>query len=177
MSLKKEDTYKNQTPIVRVEIPEYIFDASTNPFAWDAENPQPTGDIIEAIEKALRDNFDMNHTLIRGVQSANHPMARDELIALIAENGSDAYKNTDQTALFAKEFDHQTLVEIINGFHIFKPKCEEIPQNPVDVWMIFDRDKFDNIEYLHPRHKVIARDKWQPKDSADRGLKGILVIN
>lgn len=43
--------------------------------------------------------------------------------------------------------------------------------------MVFDQTAFENIEYLHPGHKVISKVKWRVKKKDTPGLIGIVVIN
>lgn len=164
-------------PVKHIEIPEYVFDTDLNPFAWDSKNQQPINLIAQAINEALKQNFSMNGAIVRGIQSGHHELNRDELVGLIINNGSDSYKDTATREIFAKEFTDGTLEAILSGFHVFKPKSEERPQYPVDVWIIFDQNAFENIEYLHPRHNTIARDKWRLKDSRNNGLQGVLTVN
>lgn len=172
------ETTASTVPIVHVSIPEYIFDSSTNPFAYDADNPQPIDAISMAIDAALKNHFVMDKVIIRGVQSAHHNLSRQDLIESIVNNGSDLHTNPGNTTeIYARGYDSTAINSIIGGFHIWKPKSDDRPQYPVDVWMIFDKKAFDNIEYIHPRHNVIANDKWLLKDNDNHGLKGLLVIN
>jgi len=165
-------------PVIFVDIPVYHFDPSSNPFAWDTTDRKQTDDIVVTIDRALRQSFAMDHTLIRGVQSGHHKLDRQKLLEAILENGSDTYNELSEARdMYAKQFSYEMLRSIIDGFHVFKPKCKERPQYPVDIWMVFDKNAFDNIEYLHPRHNTVAQDKWRRKSANDQGLKGILVIN
>lgn len=164
-------------PFVSLTIPEYFFKSSINDFAWDAVERKSVDSIASIIDNELRRNFSMDKTLVRGIQSARHDLRRDELIGLIIKNGSDYYRDSGATDIFATEFDEDSVKMILEGFHMFKPKCAESPQYIVDVWMVFDQNSFDNVEYLHPRHKTIANDKWRVKHPKDNGLRGILVIN
>lgn len=177
-SEKLSETTTTDTPVAHVDIPEYRFDTSVNPFAYNTKDAQSVGNIAEAIDIALESNFSVNNIIIRGVQSGNHDIARKQLIESILQNGSDLYRSPDKSLeIHAKEYSQGIVLDIMGGFHVWKPKCEERPQYPVDIWMIFDKEAFDNIEYMHPRHKVIARDKWKLKNSDQGGLKGILVVN
>ncbi|MDZ7785558.1 MAG: hypothetical protein U5L95_00350 [Candidatus Saccharibacteria bacterium] len=72
--------------------------------------------------------------------------------------------------IYAAPFQKDVIKKILEGFHAYKPKCEERPQHPVDIWMIFDMNAYENIEYLHPRHKVVSRDKWELKKDHESGL-------
>ncbi len=57
---------------------------------------------------------------------------------------------------------------ILEGFHLLKPKSLEKPQYPADIWMIYDPEKLENVEYLHQRYNVIARDGYLFKDKNNK---------
>ena len=42
--------------------------------------------------------------------------------------------------------------------------------------MIFDKRVYKNVEYIHPRHYVVAQDRWELNQGA-YGLLGLVVIN
>lgn len=163
--------------VARVQLDGYSFDSSTNPFAWDEKNQQSLDGIASDIDTYLQSLFSMENTLVRGVQSGNHDIDRDELINQIMKDGSDSYGNNDAHEIYAATYTDTAVNTILSGFHVFKPKCEERPQHRVDIWLVFDNDAFNNIEYIHSRHNTVAKDKWQLKYPAHNGLKGILVIS
>ena len=165
-----------------IDIPDYQFDINTNPFAFDAKPQRLLTGVAKTINHAINTNFNTSDLLIRGIQSSQHLniYTRDELIEIIKKEGSDFYSNdiSEQDVIFAAPYESGASIEsILAGFHIYKPKCEELPQYPVDIWMIFDAGAYENIEYIHPRHGVVAQDKWQLKKSGTAGLMGILVVN
>ena len=166
-------------PVIPILIPEYIYDISSSPFAHDLQLPRSIEPLADAISTAVQGSFAMNNVLVRGIQSGkHHEISRAGLIDSIIQNGSDIHKNTyDMTEIFAADYGNNTISSILGGFHVWKPKCREMPHYPVDVWMVFDKNAFDNIEYTHPRHNVLAKDKWKLKNHNNRGLKGVLVIN
>ena len=79
--------------------------------------------------------------------------------------------------MYAAPFEAGITKKILEGFHKYKPKCEERPQYPVDIWMIYDKDSFDNIEYMHPRLKVMAKDKWKQKKANNKSLLKLIIVN
>lgn len=165
--------------IFKITVTEYAFPSNANPFAFDAQPKKPISEIAEAINDNV-EKIVKGDTLIRGIQSGKYDLNRDDLIDRIARSGSDAYSEIDngREILFAAPYSgKQTLDTILSGFHEFKPKCEERPQYPVDIWMVFDQNAFENIKYVHPRHNVIANDKWQIKDRGFLGLQVIIVVN
>lgn len=162
--------------VARVQLAVYSFDSSTNPFAWDAENQQSIEEIAAGIDKYLKSIFEMENTLVRGIQSDHHDIDREGLINRIIKNGSDSYEENGTSEVFAAEYGDNTIKTILSGFHVFKPKCEERPQHRVDIWIIFDKSAFENVEYIHPRHNTVAKDKWRLRDPSNSGLKGVLVI-
>lgn len=166
--------------VKNIEIPEYVFNLADNPYKFNAKNPKSISEIAEKIEEAIKSSFDTNHVLVRGIQSGHHQkIDRDDLIALIQKNGQDTYDKDlyESDTIHATLFSENIIKNILMAFHVYKPKCEECPQYPVDIWMIFDASAYKNIEYMHPRHKVLARDKWELASINKSGLRGILVIN
>lgn len=167
-------------PVKNIRIPSYIFREDTNPFAFDARSKKSLAKVAFAIKNAIEEVADKNKILIRGIQSGKHGTDREALVDKIIQEGADGYSEEvdGHGILFAAHYDGlQTIEFILAGFHEFKPKCEERPQYPIDVWMIFDESAFKNIKYVHPRHSTTANDKWQIVDLRDHGLHGVIVIN
>jgi hypothetical protein len=167
-------------PIKNIQIQTYAFPEDSNPFAFDALLKRPIDEIATELKVALEAIVGSHKVLIRGIQSGRHSEDRKILVRKIIKEGSDGYseKQDGNGVLFAAPYEGlQTLEFILAGFHEFKPKCEERPQYPVDIWMIFDESAFKNIEYIHPRHNTKANDKWQIVDNTNNGLIGLVTIN
>jgi hypothetical protein len=163
-----------------IQIPTYTFPEDINPFAFDAQPKQSIAKIAHTVNDSIAEVANKRKLLIRGIQSSKHVEAREKLVKKIIDDGSDGYSETlnGHGVLFAAPYNgSQTIEFILAGFHEFKPKCEERPQYPVDVWMIFDESAYKNIEYIHPRHGTKANDKWQVVDNTNTGLIGLIVIN
>lgn len=170
--------YINKTAIRYLLIPDYEFDNNSNPYAYDSTDKKAIKPMAARIEEALKEFISYKNTLIRAVRSQSHSLSRDALISSILENGSDVFKDTNERIeLFADAYSNTTILFILDGFHKWKPKCDERPQYPLDIWMVYDKSAFDNVAYVNERHNVIAKDKWRMKDSKNNGLKAVLVIN
>lgn len=168
------------TNIIRTTIPKYVFVGDSNPYAFNANSPKSLSEIASKIEHTIKDNLNTQNTLIRGIQSGYHKkISRDELINLILKNGQDTYDdNADMSGIIhAVPFEDGVVEQILSGFHVYKPKCEELPQYPVDIWMVFDANAYENVEYIHPRHHVLTRDRWKLKPKTVDGLKGIFIVS
>lgn len=166
--------------VINLTIPSYTFNQSENPYAFDNESPKSLKGVAQKIEKSIEDNFGHTTLLIRGVQAGHHrDISKNDLVRLITKNGRDVYGDGGSVSsfIYAAPFEEGAILEILSGFHTYKPKCEEIPQNPVDIWMIFDLNSYKNIEYIHPRHNIVAKDCWEPKTKGDWGLLGVVVIS
>ena len=89
------------------------------------------------------------------------------------------YKNIENPdTIFAATYEgEKSILRILEGFHKYKPRCEERPQYPVDIWLVFQAKAYENIEYLHPRHNVLARDKWRRINPSEAGLVKIISID
>lgn len=115
--------------------------------------------------------------LVRGVQSGKHSITKSELIALIKENGSE-YSNSDEpNTIFAAPYDQHAVEHILEGFHKYKPKSDESPQQSIDLWLIYNARAYKNVPYQHPRHNVEAKDKWQRLSPQESGLIALIVLN
>lgn len=166
--------------IKRVQIQGYVFPESVNPFAFDAQQKESLAEVAVAIDDAIQKIAKKNRVLIRGIQSGKHDGDREILVQKIIQEGTDGYSEEQDShrVIFAAPYDGlRTIKFILSGFHEFKPKCEERPQYPVDIWMVFSESAFKNIEYIHPKHNTKANDKWQVLDEANIGLIGVIIIN
>lgn len=166
-----------------VEIPEYTFHESENPYRFDASPQASLSRIAHPIDAVLSHYFTDKSILLRGFQSAKHSeRTRGELLRFIMVNGLE-YELKESEAIYAAEyapFDNSSSVEsILAGFHTYKPKCDELPQYPVDIWMIYDASRYEAAPYMHPRHGVLTRDRYQlmPGYIRRETLKACLVVN
>lgn len=168
------------TKIFQIDCPEYNFETMPDLKA-----------IGQKIEGSIVNEFNGQHVILRCVQSGKHNHSKQELIDHILSNGTDYYQsgNENATNMADKKIDtygYDCTVgksdigyHMLEGFHLLKPKCLEKPQYPVDIWMIYDPDQLENVEYLHQRYNVIARDAYIFKDPANKteALKGIFIIS
>ncbi len=167
------------TKIIRFECPEYNFD----------HNPD-LKKIGKIIDEKLYDNFADKEIILRCVQSGKHK-SKQELIDHIINSGSDYYEtDSDKAANMTDRkidlYGYACTVgktdigfHMLEGFHLLKPKCLEKPQYSVDIWMIYDPEQLENVEYLHRRYNVIARDGYIFKDDGNKqkALIGLMIIN
>jgi len=143
------------------------------------------------IDNSLIDNFYDKNVVLRGVQSEKHNISKQEIINHILATGSDKYETTsskevnvsdEQIDLFGygcKINKSPITLSIIEGFHKWKPKSLEKPQLKVDIWMIYDANQLNNIEYNHSYYGVKASDGYTFKNPDDKqtALIGVIVIN
>jgi len=162
-----------------IKIDGYTFDLVTNQYDYISEIvPSITlDDISKHIGLEIDNLFEKQNLLIRGIQSGKHDLSKDDLVQEIVNNGREYENTTEPDTIFAAPYERAVTVQhILEGFHKYKPKSEERPQHPVDIWMIFDSRAYENVEYLHPRHNVLARDKWKRVNPTKTGLLGAIVI-
>lgn len=176
--------YVKTGKIVRIAIPEYTYDTNENPFAFDSEQPKNLSRIADRLDVEIMGRFGGSNILVRAVQSGHFTLQCNQLIKSIVAHGGDyVFRRGDEVPgiMYAQGFEpwtsESTILTILEGFHRFKPKSEERPQYPVDIWMVFDAYEYENEEYLHPRHNVTARDKWKAKSSVRLGLQTVFVVN
>jgi len=165
--------------IKEITIPDYIFDGQSNPYEFNKKSPKSLQTIADGIESAIVQKFGSNGIIIRGVQSGHHKnMSREELINSIIKNGTDSFGSKgENNIIYAAPFENGIVRKLLEGFHTYKPKCEERPQYPVDIWMVFNKSSYNNVEYMHPRHKVIAKDRWKIKSNQKSVLKALIIVN
>lgn len=170
--------------IVHLAIPEYKYDIKENPFAFDAEQPRDVAPIADRLNVEITERFEGKNILVRAVQCGHFTLQRHQLIkSIVAHGGDQVFRRGNEVSdtIYALGFEpwtkESTVLKTLEGFHKFKPKSEERPHYPVDIWMIFDAENYENVEYLHPRHGVTARDKWQAKSPSNLGLQTVFVVN
>ena len=170
--------------IVHILIPEYEYTTGGNPFAFDAKQPRDLASVAEKLNKEIRERFEGKNILVRAVQSGHFTLRRGQLVkSIVAHGGDHVFRRADKAAgdIYALGFkpwtSESTVLKTLEGFHKFKPKSEERPHYPVDIWMVFDAASYENVEYLHPRHQVITRDKWRAESPSESGLQTVFVIN
>jgi len=127
--------------------------------------------------------------VLRGIQSGKHSLQKDELIEFILKNGTDKYEVTSNNSVDVADkridlfgmsctIEGSITLEILKGFHVYKPKSLERPQQRVDIWMIYDPSKLTNVEYLHRIYGVRVIEGYvfnNPHDKAG-GLLGMIII-
>jgi len=163
--------------IKKIKIDKYSFGTNNNPYEYGSTaQPIALADIAQQISVEI-DSITLGNLIIRGMQSGKHDLSKEDLLQAIVKNGRE-YENTDEpNTVFAALYESKDTVQhILEGFHKYKPKSEERPQYPVDIWLIFDARAYENIGYLHPRHNVIARDKWKRVDPTKTGLLEVIVL-
>ncbi len=165
---------------IKLKVNEYGFGKNNNPYEInDKQQPVSLSKVANKISESI-DSLNTNKLsiLVRGIQSGKHKATTDQLLERILKDGVELEDVKKPNTIFAAPYHNEgTILQILEGFHKYKPKCEERPQYIVDIWMVFKLDAYDNIEYLHPRHKVIARDKWKRKSPENTGLIGVVIIN
>ncbi|MEI6850690.1 MAG: hypothetical protein WCK26_01855 [Candidatus Saccharibacteria bacterium] len=166
------------TKIIRISCSDYKFDN------LNLEK------VSKFIDDVLVDNFSGKDVVLRAIQSEKHDLPKDKIIELIINTGSDRYesKSTNEVKVnnihidlfgMACKIKDSISIKILEGFHKWKPKCLERPQLKLDIWMIYDANSLNNIEYLHSYYHVKARDGYTFKDPKHKvdALIGVLIID
>lgn len=184
----------NMSKIVKLTADTYRFNTNDNPYAFDFKELKGLEDIAESLDETILERFNGRNILLRMIQSGKHAdkISRKELIDYILETGSDYHQDESTNASQAPDaeidiyaarfnpFDKGTsTLKLFESFHKWKPKCEERPQYPVDIILVYDYDSYGNIKYKHPRYGVEADDAYKLKNGKSRtdSLLGVFVIN
>lgn len=157
---------------------------TSNPYRYDADpDSAQLQRIASAIDAEIMRRFSGQNILIRALQSAHFNYTQAQLTQYVISHGGDYTLNDvrdpsyDFHAAKFEKFNGQSVLGILEGFHKFKPKCDELPLKPLDVWMIFDADAYDEVSYLHPRHNTVAKDRYKLKPHVDPYASLLGVIN
>ncbi|NLA42930.1 hypothetical protein GX865_02105 [Candidatus Saccharibacteria bacterium] len=143
--------------------------------------------VSTSLRDSIAEHFKGYSILLRGVQSAYHDISREDFIKEILRTGTDRIGGqeslVDDIDFYAAYYDSfstdDDVARLFGGFHTFKPKCEQRPQYPADIWLVYDATRYMNVSYIHPRHNVVARDGWRLAKGSNMSqtLKAIYVIN
>lgn len=167
-----------------------VFSVSCS--AYDFKGGLDLTKVSRSIDEVLLAHFKNRSVVLRGIQSQNHPdLSKTELISFIRKTGSDRLNTTTEREATVSDkpidfFGYECVIKkqpivlpVLEGFHIYKPKSLEKPQKQVDIWMVYDADQLQNVEYLHGRYGVKAKDGYLFKNPKDKpaALLGILVID
>jgi hypothetical protein len=136
-------------------------------------------------------NFKGMDVIIRGVQSEKHELPKEDLIKVILEKGTDRYAVSSDNEIKVNDkpidlFGYACRIEgdniclpVLEGFHKWKPMSLESPQRKADIWLVYDANKLENVEYNHSYYNVKAKDGYSFKDQNNKldALLAVIVID
>ncbi len=182
-SIHNETMLESTSKISTIHCPAY-YSRPDNPYQFDTGDPSLLHTIADAIDTELLRRFRGKDVLVRGVQSANFDISQSHLANYIAVHGGDYTLKPDRDTAYDFHAAHHPgfqggcSLPILEGFHVYKPKCNELPLKPLDIWMVFDAGSYEEISYIHPRHDIVARDRYKLRQdfNANDSLLGIICI-
>lgn len=146
--------------------------------------------VSQCIDGALIDLFANQKVVLRGIQSEKHDLPKNQLVQQIVSTGTDRYGTESKNEIkvsdrpidlfgFACVAKNPMTLSVLEGFHKWKPKSLERPQLKADIWMVYDADQLENVEYNHGYYGVKARDGYLFKNPNNKpgALLGVLVID
>jgi len=146
--------------------------------------------VSKCLDDALIDRFANRSVVIRGIQSEKHKFPKYQLVQQIIDTGSDRYARQSKNEVkvndrpidlfgYACVAKSPMTLSVLEGFHRWKPMCLERPQRKVDIWMVYDAEQLENVEYNHGYYGVKARDGYLFKNQNKKpdALLGVLVID
>jgi hypothetical protein len=146
--------------------------------------------VSKCIDNAIISKFANQSVVIRGIQSEKHEFPKEQLIRQIIDTGSDRYAQENKNEIKVNDrpidlFGYACIAKspitlsVLEGFHKWKPMCLERPKRKVDIWMLYDANQLENVEYNHSYYNVKARDGYLFKnpDNKSGALLGIIVID
>lgn len=167
--------------VTYISIPEYRFDSSRNPFVEMGVNRERPYGIARYLDITLLHQFVIGDILICGVRSKDFELLnRKDLIRQIQESGgppiNDLSADYDFEALgFSPYISSFSTLPVFNLYHKNSPHAEKIPHYPIDIWMIFDINAYEQVS----KGQVAGVNRYRLRPDYDRhsSLLSLAVIN
>lgn len=181
MSSGNEQFVRFQNGITYINIPEYQFDSSRNPFVEMGVNRERPYGIARYLDIALLHQFMHGDILICGVRSTDFGLFnREDLIRQVQESGglpiNDLGLDYDFEALeFSPFVASFSTLPFFDLYHKSSPHAEKRPHHPVDIWLIFDIKAYQQIG--DGQAKGLYRYRLLPDYDRHASLLALAVIN
>ena len=140
--------------IIRLEIPAYAYDFSTNPFVGLGANHTKTYEISRFIDVVFLHRFMYQDIIVCGLQSRKfvEEQGRAAFVKHIRDTGGvplDADENFAYEILgveFAPFMQFHSTDAFFRLYHTIGGRVVERPHFPLDVWLIFDAHAYEKVE-------------------------------
>jgi len=168
--------------IIHLVIPAYDYDFTTNPFIGMGPGVRRTYEVSRHIDVVFLHRFMYQSILVCGIRSREYvnENGRGAFVKHIRDTGgvvidTDDSRGYDVLAMnFAPYVASDTTAAWFTLYHKQEPLSAERPQWPIDVWMIYDADAYEQVG-----ESIDFRRAYRLRDGFDRraSLLGIAQIN
>ncbi len=134
--------------IIHLDIPEYHYDFMTNPFVGTDAERRRTYAISRYLDVVFMHRFLFQNIIVCGLQSRkfvddNH---RGEFVKHIRERGGIPIEPGVPYDILGQRFmplmTSSTVTAMFYLYHKQPPRSLEIPQYPLDIWLVYDAESY-----------------------------------
>ncbi len=139
--------------IIHLSIPAYVYDSATNPFVGVGPSVRRTYAVSRYLDVVFLHRFMYQDILVCGIRSGEVvPMTkRAAFVRHIRDTGGlaiDGAETAEYDILamkFAPYVASDTTAAWMRLFHTTEPHAADRPHWPVDIWMIFDANAYEEV--------------------------------
>lgn len=167
--------------VIHLDIPAYRYSTSVNPFVGTGPTVVRTRQVSRHLDVVFLHRFMYHDILVVGVRSADFVKSskRKDFVRHIRESGGLPIIGEDSGYDFlAHKFSpfvaSDTTAPVFRLYHTEKPHALELPHHPLDVWLIFDVEAYEETGGSGD-----FRQAYRLKNGYDRNssLLGVAMIN
>ena len=139
--------------IIHIDIPAYRYDFADNPFVGMGPNRTKTYEISRYVDIVFLHRFMYQEIIVCGLQSRKYTneTGRAAFIKRIRETGGlplnqDGSEPEVLGRAFVPYMPYHTTDAFFRLYHTVMPRVAERPHYPLDVWLIFDENAYQEID-------------------------------
>lgn len=139
--------------IIHIDIPAYRYDFANNPFVGMGPNRTKTYEISRYVDIVFLHRFMYQEIIVCGLQSRKftNEAGRAAFIKRIRETGGlplnrDGSEPEVLGRAFVPYMPYHTTDAFFRLYHTVMPRVAERPHYPLDVWLIFDENAYQEVD-------------------------------
>lgn len=180
-SLDADELAETKDGIIYIAIPAYDYDFSTNPFVGMAPHMTYTYEVSRHLDVTFLHRFMYQDIVVCGLRSREFvpEQKRAAFIKHIRQTGGvPQVADSDVPYEFAgvkfsPYVEYHTTAAFFARYHKQPPLSEERPHYPLDVWMIFDANAYEEVAPVDFRRGYRLRPGYERRSA----LLGLAQIN
>ena len=139
--------------IIHIDIPAYRYDFADNPFVGMGPNRTKTYESSRYVDIVFLHRFMYQEIIVCGLQSRKftNEIGRAAFIKRIRETGGlplnrDGSEPEVLGRAFVPYMSYHTTDAFFRLYHTVMPRVAERPHYPLDVWLIFDENAYQEVD-------------------------------